>query len=245
MEKYINMALENLYKKTSTHWQWYRDFFNITVFKYLVTWFAIVPIAAKLLSKLPKEIKFTDQYILILELPFKWECLWLSSFFFMIAYFLYLIYCPPFVKKYFSLKNYLEYEHSPRWMPWEAKELLAEKPIIPDFIFRMESKGYIKQSEIEVSDPKVEVKSTQSTLYFSHEKKNYEFSMPILDADGDEDSVKTKIAVREIFWEIFGRFSSSKPNTREAIRVLLVLALILFAITLSQSIFNALSYFFK
>lgn len=239
------MALENLYKKTSTHWQWYRDFFNITVFKYLVTWFAIVPIAAKLLSKLPKQIKFTDEYILTLELPFKWECLWLSSLFFMIAYFLYLIFCPTFVKKYFSLKNYLEYEHSPRWLPWEAKELLAEKSVIPDFIIRMKSKGYIKESEIEVSDPKVEVEEKQSILYFSHEKKNYEFSMPILDSNGDEDSVKTRIAVREIFWEIFGRFSSSKPKTRVIIRILLALALILFAVTLLQSVFNAISYLFK
>lgn len=239
------MVLDNLYKKTSTHWQWNRDFFNITVFKYLVTWFAIVPIAAKILSKLPKEIKFTNDYILTLELPFKWECLWLSSFFFMIAYFLYLIFCPPFVKKYFSLKNYLEYEHSPRWLPWEAKELLAEKSVIPDFIIRMESKGYIKQSKINVSDPKVEVKANQSILYFSHEKTNYEFAMPILDSNGYEDSEKTRIAVREIFWEIFGRFSSSRPIIRGFIRVLLVLALILFAVTLLQSVFNALSYLFK
>lgn len=245
MGKYIVMALENLYKKTSTHWQWYRDFFNITVFKYLVTWFAIVPIAAKILSKLPKEIKFTSKYILTIELPFKWECLWLSSFFFMIAYFLYLIFCPAFVKKYFSLKIYLEYEHSPRWLPWEAKELISEKSVLPGFIKRMESKGYIKESEIILIEPKVEVETKQTTLYFSYEKKNYEFSMPILDSKGDEDDVKTRIAVREIFWEIFGRFSSSKPITRGIIRVLLIIALILFTITLVQSVINALSYFFK
>jgi hypothetical protein len=245
MEKYLNIVVGNLYKKASTHWQWCRDFFNITVFKYLVTWFAIVPVASKILSKLPKEIKFTNDYILTLELPFKWECLWLSSLFFMMAYFLYLIFCPSFVKKYFSLKNYLEYEHSPRWLTWEAKDLLAEKSVIPKFIKRMESKGYLKQSKREVTNPQVEAGDNQSTLYFSHDKKNYEFSMPILDKEGNEDDVKTKIAVREIFWEIFGRFSSSKPFIRSMIRVLLVIALILFSITLIQSVFNALSYLLK
>ncbi len=243
--KVINWIASKLYKDSSTHWQWYRDFFNIAVFKYLVTWFAVVPIAAKILSRLPKEIHFTEKYIITLQLPFKWECLWLSSVFFMCAYILYIVFCPSFIKKYFSLKNYLEYEHSPRWLPWEAKKLVKEESILDDFINRMSSKGYLSTIDNPVIEPKVDVGKEQSKLFFSHKESNYVFAMPLLDASKNEDEVKTRIAVREIFWEIFGRFSSSKPIARSIIRVLLLISLVFFSIAFFQSIITAIEYLLK
>jgi hypothetical protein len=163
----------------------------------------------------------------------------------MVAYALYIWQCPEFIRKYFSLKHYLEYEHSPRWLPWEAKKLVDEKSVIGDFIKRMSSKRYIKIIDEFHEKPWVDVQQDQSKLYFSHNDNNYVFAMPILDGQNNEDGAKTKIAVREIFWEIFGRFSSSKPFARSLIRISLVFSFGFFAVAFCQSIWTGLLYLIK
>lgn len=230
-------------------WQWFRDFFSITIFKYFVTWFALVPVFAKILEKLPKEIiipiKGID-YIITLQLPFKWQILWISSLFFIIAFILYKIFVPGFITKYFSLKYYKEFEHSPRWLVWEAKNLINSKTDLSKFVHRMSEKKYIiKSNNISKKATKVEVKENQTILHFEFNGENYEFAMPILNDDKSENRVATHIAVREIFWEIFGRFSASKVYVRGLIQFLLILSLITFACPFLQSIWAGIQYFLK
>lgn len=230
-------------------WQWFRDFFSITIFKYFVTWFALVPVFAKILEKLPKEIIIPMKdfyYILNLELPFKWQILWFSSLCFITAFILYKIFVPVYITKYFSLKYYKEFEHSPRWLVWEAKNLINSKTDLSKFVNRMVEKKYISKSNYNnEKESKVEVKENQTILYFSYNGEKYEFGMPILDTNNSEDRNATDIAVREIFWEIFGRFSASKLFVRGLIQFLLIISLLTFACPFLQSIWTGLQYLIK
>lgn len=232
-------------------WQWFRDFFNITIFKYFVTWFAIVPIFAKVTEDLPKKIEiptgFYSTYIVTLDLPFKWEILWFSSLCFVISYILYIIFCPKFINKYFSLKYYKEFEHSPRWLVWEAEKLIHSDTDLEKFVKRMIEKKYI-EVVIPIEDFKktnVIVEEKQTNLMFKYKEIVYSFKMPILNNEGMEDTNLTNIAVREIFWEIFGRFSSSNICVRGIIYFLLIVSLVCFAIPFGQSIINGFHYFAK
>jgi len=244
--KYITLKSKTFIMKIlNIHWQNYRDFFQITIFKYLVTWFAIVSLVVNLLSGFPNKVKVTEDFVISFSLPFKWECLWASSVFFIIAYLLYVIFCPTFIKKYFSLKVYLEYEHSPRWLTWEAFDLLKENEIIDDFISYMKTKKYITKSFREFDSNFVDRQEKQTVLYFNHKLENFELALPILNSNNDEDFEKTKIAVREIFWEIFGRYSSSRSKIRITILFFLALSLIFFLIPFVQSIINVFLFIFK
>ena len=247
----MNKILNKMFGEDTswTHWQWYKKFFNVTVFKYLVTWFAIVPLFAKILSKLPKEISFKPidvVYTITLELPFYWELLWISSLLFVIAYLLYLMYCPQFIKTYSSYKDYKLHYHSPRWLSWAAKDIVSDKKEIDKFFKRMYKKEYLKPCDFIEKEklPRVDIEEKQSTLLFTYDQKKYIFSMPRL-KDGKENKNLTEIAEREVFWEVFGRFSSSKRHIRLIIIGLLYLSGIFFGIVLIQNIWSALIYFIK
>jgi hypothetical protein len=230
-------------------WQWFRDFFKITIFRYFVTWFALIPVIAKISEKLPKEILIPlkqNTYVITLELPFKWQILWFSSLFFVTAYILYIIFVPNFITKYFSLTYYKEFEHSPRWIVWEAEKLINNNIELEKFIKRMSDKGYIvEHTSPSTYEKGVKVQGKQTKLEFEHGGKKYILAMPILDNSDKEDDTNTAIAVREIFWEIFGRFSSSNIFVRGVIQILLLLSLITFACPFLQSIITGLQYFIK
>mgnify|MGYP001193558627 FL=1 len=232
------------------NWQWFRDFFNITIFRYFVTWFAIVPFFAKLTQYLPRKINIqlseTKDYYLNLALPFKWEILWISSLLFVAAYVLYLFFAPVFVRRYFSLKDYKEYEHSPRWIVWESQKLIKSKYVdLEKFVGRMIKKDYVKKYDgSDFKDKEVVVDPNQTYLMFTYKDQKYQFAMPII-YNGKENEELTNIAVREIFWEVFARFSSSKFGIRLIIQILLLSSLGLFAIPFIQSIISGFQYLFK
>jgi len=80
----------------TTGWQSYKVLYQLTIFRYLITWFAIVPFIALVIQRLPKEIKFSFftaqvDYIINLALPFSWELLWVSSLLFVISFGLYMV----------------------------------------------------------------------------------------------------------------------------------------------------------
>ncbi len=259
--------MKNLLKddKSWTHWQWYKKFFSIVIIKYLITWFAIVPLFAKLLSKLPDELTFKilcEKYVIPLALPFKWEFMWFASFLFVIAYVLYLFYCPRFIKTYSSFKDYLSHNHSPRWISWISKDLIksSDENNIIHFHNRLLVKGYLEQipderlnsfiQEDKTQDdasesktlPNVYVRGKETTLVYKLKDQLYALNMPIVNND-QEIEKDTKIAEREIFWEVFGRFSSTRRGIRRSIIILLLISLFLFSIAVIENIITAISYF--
>jgi len=235
--------------KVFTHWQWYRDLFHITVFRYLVVWFSIVPVFAKILYQLPKSIVFEPRKEQLIEvklgLPFSWEYLWIASLLFVIAYFLYMAYCPRFIKTYSSFKDYKNLLHSPRWISWISRDIAKDKYELPKFFERLNKKGYLDQlnqkPETKNELPTVEVEGDQSILYFEFKDNFYKLGMPRLN-NNSVDTEASSLAESEIFWEVFGRFSTSKKYVRLIILILLSISGVLFSIVLLQNIYNGLIY---
>ena len=155
-------------------WEEYKDFFQITIFKYLVMWFSVVPVIAVVFEQIPSPIKVkwgANSFDVFFELPFNWQILWISSFFFVIALIIYFIRCPKFIKKYNTFKDYQSYSHDARWMAWEASILWknASDPQKDKLISRLNKKKFIEkihkdENEIYSNDPSVEENKQFSTL---------------------------------------------------------------------------------
>ncbi len=232
-------------KNSKTHWQWYKDFFHLAVFRYLITWFAIVPVFAKLLSKIPYEVPIRTsenfEMVFTLALPFHWQLLWLSSLFFVIAFILYKIFCPNFIIKYPNFNKYLDHNHSPRWVVWEAAEVIKSKSEISKFIERLSKKQYIKEENFySIKEIKPMVENKQTVLKFNFEDKTYSLGMPIIKNDNISENL-TSIAEKEIF----GRFASSHYKIRVVISILLLFSLAAFGYVLIENIWAGLNYFVK
>ena len=234
-------------KKHRTHWQWYKNFFNITILRYLVTWFSIVPFIVKLIQsvKTPLIIQTTNESFieLNLSLPFSWQFLWISSLAFVIALLIYQIACPSFIKTYNSYGDYKQHMHSPRWIIWETFKVLEDENEIDKLFERLNEKKYLKKIEKKLDKNEVIVEEKQTTAYFSYKNANYSLSLPILKNNGEVSTSKTKIAESEIFWEIFGRFSSSKKFIRNLIIFLLFISGAFFSIVFVQNIISGIKYF--
>lgn len=219
-------------------WEKYKGFFQVTVFRYLVLWFSIVPIVVTLLEGFQKPLVLmwnNQKIVLQLTLPFSWQLLWLSSLLFFIALALYHWWCPPFIKKYNQFSEYQSYANDPRWLAWEAKHVAEDPSLVAKFTQRLTTKKFLKVLPDDVSwdlndNPTVE--EQQTTLRFQSEGKKYALSTPIL----DQNNQPRADAEKGIFWEIFGRFSESKYSARLTILIFLILSSICFLVVLCQHI---------
>lgn len=235
-------------KNHRTHWQWYKSFFSITILKYLVTWFAIVPLFVKVIEGInePIPVQTAKETVikLNLSLPFYWELLWASSLCFVIALLLYHIFCPPFIKTYNSFGDYKRFRHSPRWIVWESLVIINDSDEIAKLFKRLDTKKYIKLTQRDFEKNSIEIEETQTTAYFKFNDIKYSLSLPIMNGKSI-DSEQTEIAEREIFWEVFGRFSSSNKTVRIIIVLLLIASGILFGIVFIQNILTGIEYIMK
>lgn len=225
-------------------WERYKIFFHMTVFRYLTLWFSLVPTIAVLFSDLPNPLPLKIQGVTVninLELPFSWQLLWLSSFSFVVAFAIYILRCPSFIKQYNKFSDYLSYAHDKRWLAWEAKGLVLESSQLGKFVERLSRKNYL----IEVSpggdinksiQPIVDV--VQTKLFFEFEGKKYCLAMPVSGTQAEADE-----AERGIFWEIFGRYSSSRAFARFFILVLIAISASLFVFVLVQHVCAGIELF--
>lgn len=231
-------------------WQWYRDFFSLSYLRYMASWFAIVPVAAYVLSKTPRQVSVSflePPLVLNSSLPFSWQILWVGSLAFVAAFIVYLLRAPKFVRRYHSLDDYLAKGHSPRWISWEAQELYQWKESRAKFFERMTKKGYVTPDggPAPPDGGEVLVEDSTTNFRFCHDGQIYRLPMPQLDTKGNEDERQTNLAVREIFWEIFGRYASSRIISRRIITTCLFVALACVVVVIAQHIFAALPYVFS
>jgi hypothetical protein len=236
--------MSKLLEKDETHWQWYKGFFGITVLRYLVTWFALVPIFAKLFSDWKFKVTLNNEEAIDfhskLSIPFTLEILWLASLLFVIALLLYQFFCPRFIKTYSSYGDYKKHEHSPRWIVHEALKVINDENELPKLFERLSTKEYLKKETKPVNTNDVKVETYQTVAYFNYNKEPYSLGLPIIDSNNIVDSKKTEIAEQEIFWEIFGRFSSSRAALRLIIIILLIISAGLFFFTLCEHIWSGI-----
>jgi hypothetical protein len=237
-----NMNLKEVASGKIPRWEKFKHFFQITYFRYLVLWFTVVPLLVSLLKGLPSPLEFfiADKHIsMALGLPFSWQLLWLSSFFFLAAYVLYLIRCPSFIKEYNRYSDYLAYAHDPRWLAWVAGDLVRDNKQAAKLVERLIVKSYLTKVQDETEwkkrvtdEPVVGAKTT--TLYFKSGTTLYALAMPKF-----SDSCETNVdegAERGIFWEIFGRYSGIRIWSRVVILFFLLSSLICFSIVFFQHV---------
>lgn len=228
-------------------WEEYQEFFQLIILRYLVVWFSLVPIIASLTSQLPDPlpIKLSGvTYDISLTLPFQWQLLWMSSLFFVIALSLYKVRCPNFIQKYNDFSDYSACQHHPRWLVSEIHRLLkiSDEEQKKKLCERLSSKGYIEKIEDEsvetlCKEPVVEKK--QTVIKFKLEGASYRFGMPVDESVADENSEK------DIFYELFGRYSASRWYSRLFIKICLLASLVFFIVVLVQHILNGGSYVWK
>lgn len=218
-------------------WEEYKKFFQIAIFKYLIMWFSVVPIIATVVDKLPKNFGLEN-----VTLPFNWTIMWLSSFFFVLAFLLYIIFCPTFVKKYNTFSDYKNIGHDIRWLTWESYYLIQylskDKVQFEKFVSRMKEKKFI---QVYTPEKSIDNKSTpnvyadRTEYIFSYDKHTYSLYNPI--ANLDKDTYENGF-----FYEIFGRYTESKKWARISISILLKISALLFLIVFGQHIITGLNY---
>lgn len=234
------------------HWQFFKDFFQIGFLRYLLFWFAIVPIFLTLFWGLPPELPlFGTAHIVHFALPFSWWMLWLASLFYLLAYILFHVFCPQFIKRYPSYTEYLTHGHSARWIAWEFYYAVYGPPKATNifaciwkrifFFFspiRHSGKLFdrvIKKKYAQVADqPSAEnpaVGENETVTYFEHKGVHYAIA-----AQPDQPGVEIK--VREIFWEILEHFAEQAPFLRGLITALVGITAALLICVLLQHVWT-------
>jgi hypothetical protein len=248
-----------------SHWQFMLPFFSLPVARLFITWFALVPIAAHLLSNAPETLKIPQRCDWVIEfgsrpkvedlfhsqskiqsqctyidvpigLPFNWKLLWFASLLFFIAFVIHSIACPKFIRRYPNFGAYLAEGHAVRWMVWEFYYMDTPHNVRADVERRLIVKGYAsKSNEESTGQPNVVKECTY--LVFTHQQENYRFASP--SSKADEVSRDWE---RDVFWEVFGGWAKSRPIFAWAIRQLLRGAMLLTAYVVCENIAVALKY---
>lgn len=224
-------------------WEEYRDFFQMIILRYLVLWFSIVPLIASFLSSINGPVHLSignEEIILNFSLPFTWQLLWLSSFFFVLAFAIYKVRCPSFIIKYHNYGDYQKYRHSHRWLVWEASFLLKKNIGIKKFTERLSEKKYLKELENRNSTCSSTPIIAEEFTYFDYkfEDKSYRLQLPLHPTEFD----KNKLVDIEIFYEIYGRYSESNCIARWLIKTLLFLSLVFFLATFLEHIYSGMKF---
>jgi|SRR5581483_8205074 len=250
------------------HWQFMRPLFSMTVAKLFITWFAIVPVAAHLLSKAPDTVKVpqgctwsielnptsrSDDTTKALpqhwgnaqsrctflefpiELPFNWQMLWAASFLFFLAFALYSIACPRFIKRYPDYTSYLSIGHSIRWIVWEFYYMETPHHVRSSVEQRLILKKHAEPTD-EAPTPKPVVTADSTYFIFRHENQNYRLGSPIGHVDGQ------RAWEQDIFWEVFEGWTKSRLLFASAIRWLVMGAAAITVYIVCENISTALLY---
>ena len=203
-----------------THWHNLDGYFKPIVTRFFITWFATAPLIASLIQNYPS----------IFVLPFDWWILWLASLAYAVAFALHALKCPQFIKRYPTYPAYQARGHSPRWLVWEfqgcwssinaaGREKLGNRVVGKNYAIEASLNQKFQE------EPKV---LREGTIFqFPHDGKNYDITVK---EDEKED------VVRDLFWEIFGRWTSSDTEMRLLIWVLLTTAMVLILLTVFQDI---------
>lgn len=224
------------------NWRWedYRDFFNVTVFRYLVLWFSVVPVLASLLSGLkpPVTLKLgNNEFTLALVMPFSWQLLWVSSLFFFLAIAVYRLWCPKFILKYHDYGEYQSRGHDQRWIVWEIARLKESGADLGSFTKTLLRKQFGKTSTEEPT-PKPLIEQNQTVYRYRIGKDVIEVGSPVLSTQ----NTPVPDAERGLFWEVFGTFSGSGAYARGFILFFLMVSFAIFLLVLVEHVLQGMDF---
>ncbi|MFC4259074.1 hypothetical protein ACFOZ5_08545 [Marinobacter lacisalsi] len=235
-----NKKCEPWHEFWDDRWEAYRDFFQLIIVRYLIIWFSVVPVVAGIVSQLPSPlvIEFANvTHEIELIMPFNWQLMWLSSLFFVFALAIYKIFCPKFIQEYNNFTDYNSFGHHPRWLVWQAHKLLKKLDNCnkEKFFKRLWDKGYleeVKRKGLAELCKKPIVAKKETFIVFKVSGIAYRFGMPTNKVDQENEPEK------DVFYEIFGRYSQSKKPARVTIKLFLLVSLVLFLIVVGQHVWN-------
>ncbi len=233
------------------HWQRFRSFFDITIFRYFVLWFSLVPLIASLFRLRPDGFVFQGSGpagAFRFAIPFEWrlsfsfEILWLSSLFFVLALILHAWACPKFIKDYPTFADYKAVLHSPRWMVREVYYVLRAGVPADRFFRELVDKRHLVPAGVGTgAAPGIEIQEKQTVVSTDWQGQRYLLALPLLvDGQSTTSEHETAAAELDIFWIVFAAHASSRSGVRRALRVLLLISGGLFAITFLQHIWSGL-----
>ena len=171
------------WRDLDSHWQSLSGWFNPTVTRLFISWFALTPIFIKVVGELPEKIVITNfgevPITLLPTLPFSWKAFWVASFLYAIAFAIYIFKCPRFIKDYRHYDHYKQRGHSPRWLVWEfyyAWSVISKNQKKKLFERTQSKKIVVSADGAALTDmPSVEEKSTK--FVFEYERKNFSISI--------------------------------------------------------------------
>ena len=195
-----------------------------------IGWFAAVPIILAVTEGIEHPITLTPLNTanpIELQLPFKWQILWWGSLAYAIAYMIYQLRCPAFIKLYRSYGEYRKVEHSPRHIVWEASYAYPARNRDKYLHELVEKEFAIKSDNATISLTPSSDK--QETVWqFVLNDSEYGLSSHNLHLDQERE--------KELFWIDFGEYARSYPLSRILVQILLYVAIISIAIVTIQSI---------
>jgi len=213
------------------HWQFMKQFFSLTI----ATDAPNPPSTAR-----HDQVRFEslcDFWTIPIGLPFKWELLWLASFLFFLAFAVYMIACPYFVRRFPSYSAYLDVGNSVRWIVWEFYHMNT----LPEVRRSIEQRLILKEHAIWTNrdvTPRPCVTKDNTYLVFEHGDQKYLFGSPRPNVPEDEQ----RRWEQDVFWEVFEGWTKSRPLFASLIRWLLRGAGALAVYAVLQNIVAALYY---
>lgn len=234
-------------------WQFQRDFFGILYLRHLVTWFALVPILVVMFGSLPDTVRIpalhNNELVIHLTLPFKWWLLWISSFFYVTAWCLYILRSPRFIRRYANYAVYQSWQHSERWIIWEWNnflktdadpsdvDILIKKELATPTAQPLNLNEYVividKGDALKAFEPIKEANET----WFAFQRQGSFYRLGLGPSQANKD-----IKHSELFWELFGAQADSRPASRAAVWIILGLAAVTFGIVVLENIWAVASY---
>lgn len=215
------------WKHEQSNWQNLNVYFKPSLTRFFISWFAAAPVLANLLEKYPSFI----------ALPFSWWILWLASLSYAVAFFIYGVASPDFVKRYPNYPAYKAIGHSPRWIVWQFYYLweVADESTRTKLSTRIIDKKYAVVATLDdkkLKEP--QVSETGTAFQFVSQGNTYELSL-------NESATDAK--VMDIFWEVLARWANQGQKWRNTIWILLVVSMCLVAYTVFEDISFVVSYF--
>jgi hypothetical protein len=172
-------------------------------------------------------------------LPFSPEMVGLANCTYVMAYMLYFVACPEFIRRYPCYRTYDERGHSPRWLVWEVSRACLALPYrsIDKLLGRLIDKKYAVRS-IGEDQPFLRPKVTAEGTMWSFSREGAAFDISI-------NEMLPKERERDLFWEVFARYGESRPLWRYLAWGFLTLARISIAFSAMQVIFFVIGQFFR
>ncbi|WP_148300003.1 hypothetical protein [Acetobacter papayae] len=250
-------------------WEFLNRIFTIEYFRFFLFGFTVTPIFVNFIDLINKKscglsgVSANNICIISsgLSLPFSWEAMWIASIIYLIAYVVYLLFCPPFIRKYKNIENYISKALPNRniaheWLEFirKNKEILIDNN---DFFQKLRDSSFNSRVNIEINTKKdleelyikefinenksgILISSNNSfTIYGNFEGKTLIFNY---NPDSKSSDIQISENYKEIVLSLFDINEKTKTISKVICYILLIFSFFFFLIILYQNISKTFEY---